>query len=118
MKVPLIVTIVASSLALVGTVAGSIFVIEDRYQKIVVANEQRVEMNAQVELVGRRLDGKIEVDRWYRNAEAIRSYRVFEQRDCNQYQKNTKRRCRGLFDQRRDIEIRLRKMNIPIPRVQ
>ncbi len=118
MKVSVIATVVASSLALVSTIAGSVFVIEDRYQKVIVADEQRVELNAQIELVGQRLEGKIEVDRWYRNAEAIRSYKVFDKKDCNRYREKTKRGCLSLFRQRRDIEGRLKKMGIPIPRVQ
>jgi len=109
---------VAGAVALIGTITGGVFVVEDRYQKIAVADKQRAEMNAQVELVGKRLDGKIEVDRWYRNAEAIRSYKVFDNKDCNRYRGKTKHACLGLFRQRKDIEKRLRDMNIPIPRVQ
>ncbi len=117
MKVSMIVTI-ASALALVGTITGGVFVIEDRYQKIIVAAEQRAEQNAQMELVGQRLNDKIWVDRWYRNASAIRQWNVYTKKDCNKFKKDTRRRCLGLFAQRRDIEARLRSMGIPIPRVQ
>ncbi len=109
---------IAAGLVTLGTIAGGVFVVEDRYQKVAVADQQRKEVNEQVVLVGRRLDGKIEVDRWYRNAEAIRSYKVFDRKDCNRYQDKTKRRCLSLFRQRKDIEGRLEKMSIPIPRVQ
>ena len=110
--------LIASGLAIIGTLAGGVFVLEDRYQNVTEANQQREELHAQVELVGRRLDGKIELDRWYRNDAAIRSYKVYNPRDCNRYQDDTKRRCVNLFRQRRDIEARLTSMGIPIPRVR
>jgi len=116
MNVP--IGIIASGLAIAGTLIGGVFVLEDRYQSVTVANEQREEINTQLELVGRRLDGKIELDRWYQNAAAIRSYQVYTTGDCNRYKARTKRRCLNLFRQRRDIEQRLRSMGIPIPRVE
>ena len=112
------IAMIASGLAIVGTLAGGVFVLEDRYQNVTEANQQREDITAQVELVGRRLDGKIELDRWYRNDAAIRSYNVYNPRDCNRYKKDTKRRCVNLFRQRRDIETRLTSMGIPIPRVR
>jgi len=120
---------IAGGLAIVGTVSGGVFLIEDRYHKVadadkdraeitLEANEQKAEIIAQIELVGRRLDGKIELDRWYRNAAALRSYKVYTVDDCKRYKKRTKRGCVNLFRQRRDIEQRLRSMGIPIPRVE
>lgn len=118
MKVSMIATTVAAGLTMIGAVGGGVFVVEDRYQKIVVADEQRAELNAQMELVGQRLNDKIWVDRWYRNAAAIRQWNVYTKRDCDNFKEDPRRRCLGLFAQRRDIEARLRSMGIPIPRVQ
>lgn len=109
---------IASGLAIAGTLIGGVFVLEDRYQNVTVANQQREEINIQLELIGRRLDGKIELDRWYQNAAALRSYKVYTVDNCNRYIDRTKRRCMNLFRQRRDIEQRLRSMDIPIPRVE
>lgn len=104
-------------LTILGFLIGGVYAIEDRYLRTDIAEQQMSSITSQVELVGQRLDGKIELDRWYRNQAALRAYGAIIPQDCNRHQGRAKAICINLFRQRADVEQRLRLMGIPVPRI-